>query len=74
MRFKEIEFKETASKRVYDSYIKRIKKTVKSLPSQDQIDILLELNSHIYEGLQHYKTETEINGLLDILDRLGVPE
>lgn len=74
MKIKEIEFKETASKRVYDSYIKRIKKAIRSLPLSDQNDILLEFNSHIYEGLQRNQNKFEIDNLLDILDKLGIPE
>lgn len=74
MKIKEIEFKETASKRIYNSYIKRVRKAIKSLPHQDQIEVLLEFNSHIYEGLQRQKNETEIDNLLDVLDKLGVPE
>jgi uncharacterized membrane protein len=74
MKIKEIEFKETASKRVYDSYIKRTKKAIRPLPLSDQNDILLEFNSHIYEGLQRNQNKTEIDNLLDILDKLGIPE
>ncbi len=74
MKVKNIEFKETASKRVYDSYMKRIKKTVKQLPPTDQKEILLEFNSHIYEGLQRKTDSLEIDHLLDILDKLGIPE
>lgn len=74
MKIKKIEFKETASKRIYESYMKRISKAIKSLPLQDQNEVLLEFNSHIYEGLQHQKNKTEIDGLLDILDKLGIPE
>ncbi|MEX0996264.1 MAG: DUF1700 domain-containing protein [Flavobacteriaceae bacterium] len=74
MKIKEIEFKETASKRVYDSYIKRTKKAIRLLPLSDQNEILLEFNSHIYEGLQRNKNKTEIDNLLDILDKLGIPE
>lgn len=74
MKIKEISFKETASKRVYDDYMKRIKKTIKPLRINDQNEVLLEFNSHIYEGLQLRKSEAEINVLLDILDKLGIPE
>lgn len=74
MKIKEIEFKETASKRVYDSYMKRIKKAVKQLPSSDQNEIILEFNSHIYEGLQRHTNSLEIDHLLDIIDKLGIPE
>ncbi|MFL9845100.1 hypothetical protein [Flavobacterium rhizosphaerae] len=74
MKIKELEFKEIASKRIYESYMKRISKVVKPLPVQDQNEVLLEFNSHIYEGLQRQTNKAEVEGLLDILDKLGVPE
>lgn len=74
MKLKEIKFKNTASKRVYDNYMKRIKRTVKSLSSQDQQEILMEFNSHIYEGLLHKTQSNEIDRLLDVIEKLGEPE
>lgn len=74
MKLKEIQFKEPASKRIYDKYMSQVRKTVKPLRTQEQNDILLEMNSHIYEGLQHHKQNNEVNALLDILDKLGVPD
>jgi hypothetical protein len=74
MKLKEIPFNDTASKRVYQNYMKRTKRTIKSLPSKDQQEILLEFNSHIYEGLKHNNQQNEIDSLLDVLDRLGEPE
>ena len=52
----------------------QVKKTVKPLDTKEQNEILMEINSHIYEGLQRNKTNNEIDRLLDILDKLGVPE
>ena len=73
MKLTEIPFKRNASKRIYDDYLKRVKKTIKPLYPEDQKEILLEINSHIYEGLQHKKNENEVDALLDILDKLGPP-
>lgn len=74
MNIKPIPFTDSASARVYQNYLKRIKKTVSSLPKKDQQEILLELNSHIYEGLKHKTQKSEIDRLLDILEKLGEPE
>jgi len=74
MRLLEIQFEEKASKRIYDKYMSQVKKTVKPLNAKEQDDILLEINSHIYEGLQQNKHNDEIDRLLDILDKLGVPD
>lgn len=74
MKFKEIKFTDTASKRIYDNYIRRIKKTIRPLPLQDQNEVIMEFNSHIYEALQHKDQKNEIDRLLDVIDKLGEPE
>lgn len=74
MKLKEIEFNDPASKRVYGSYMKRIMKTISPLSTKDQNEVLLEFNSHIYEGLQHKNQINEIDKLLDVIDKLGEPE
>jgi len=47
---KAIEFKLSASSKIYADYMKRMKKMISSLPKEDQEDILMEFNSHIYES------------------------
>lgn len=76
MNFKPIPFTDAVANRVYQNYIKRINKTVASLPAKDRQEILLELNSHIFEGLKHktQQKEVEVERLLDILEKLGEPE
>jgi uncharacterized membrane protein len=71
---KQINFKQSASQRIYDDYMKRITKAVATLPSADRQDILMEFNSHIYEGFQSSSKESEVDNLLDVLQKLGVPE
>lgn len=74
MKLKDIPFNDSASKRVYQNYMRRIKRTIKPLPPKDQQEILLEFNSHIYEGLKRKDQQNEIDRLLDVLDHLGEPE
>lgn len=71
---KQIRFKQTASQRIYDDYMKRIRKTITTLPKHDREDVLMEFNSHIFEGIQNNTEESEIDGLLDIIQKLGAPE
>ena len=71
---KQISFKQSASKRIYDDYMKRIRKTTSRLSKLDQEDILMEFNSHIFEGIQNSTAEFEIDSLLDITQKLGTPE
>lgn len=69
-----INFKQTASQRIYDDYMRRIRKTVATLSNADRQDVLMEFNSHIFEGIQNSNEESEVDSLLDILQKLGIPE
>jgi len=71
---KPIEFEHKAAQRIYDDYVNRINRTVATLSKADQNDILLEFNSHIYESMQGSNKESEIDSLLDVLQKLGAPE
>lgn len=71
---KQLEFKQEAAQRIYDDYIKRINRTIVALSKADQQDIQLEFNSHIYESMQGSTKESEIDSLLDVLQKLGAPE
>ena len=74
MKIENIKFIQEASKRVYNDYMKRVKKATSSLSKQNQDDIYMEFNSHIFEAIQHKNDVNEIDLLLDILEKLGIPE
>ncbi|MCX2495699.1 DUF1700 domain-containing protein [Pedobacter sp. PF22-3] len=74
MKLKEIQFNDQSAERIYKDYLYRIRKEVKGLNQQNQDEILMELNSHIYENLQEHPTGNEVEKLLDILEKLGRPE
>lgn len=63
-----------AAQKVYSGYIRRVKRAVSKLPQADREEVLMEINSHIYEGLQRGEGGDEVNTLLDTLERLGEPE
>jgi uncharacterized membrane protein len=74
MRIEDIKFEEKASQRIYNDYMKRIRKATASLSKIDQDDIYMEFNSHIYESIHRKKDGNEIDLLLDIIEKLGLPE
>lgn len=75
MKFKEIEFKDNNSTRIYKDYIGRVKSSIKILDSNNQQEILLEINSHIYESvIDNSGNKGEVEHLLDVLEMLGSPE
>lgn len=71
---KQLEFKQQAAQRIYDDYIKRMNRITVSLSKADKHDIQLEFISHIYESMQGSTLESEIDSLLDVLQKLGAPE
>ena len=74
MKIENIKFSQEASNRIYNDYMKRVKKVTSSLSKQNQNDIYMELNSHIFEAIQQKSGINEIDLLLDILEKLGIPE
>nr|WP_315193595.1 DUF1700 domain-containing protein [uncultured Flavobacterium sp.] len=74
MKIENIKFSQEASKRIYIDYMKRVKKVTSSLSKQNQDDIYMEFNSHIFEAIRQKNGINEIDLLLDILEKLGIPE
>ena len=74
MKIENIKFSQEASKRVYNDYMKRVKKATSLLSKQNQDDIYMEFNSHIFEAIQQKNGINEIDLLLDVLEKLGIPE
>lgn len=73
MELKRITFKRAEAQAIYDNYLKQIQAATNKLAHQDQQDILMEWNSHIYESLSQLKNEDEVAGVSDVINRLGVP-
>lgn len=68
-----INFNTTSAQKIYDRYLKRVNRTAAILNKEDRRDVLMEINSHIFEGLQKSQND-EVSNLLDLLDSLGEPE
>ena len=71
---KSIAFKDKSADKIYQSYLRRIRRTLSVLSENDKTDLLMEYNSHIYEGLQRYSNQNEVESLLQIIQELGDPE
>jgi uncharacterized membrane protein len=71
---KRIEFKEEAAERIYSDYLRRSERSLKRLSEKDRNEILMEINSHIFEYLQDHSKEDELSALLNVIERLGAPE
>ncbi len=51
-KVKNIEFKSISAQRIYNDYLKRVERTISILSEKDKLDMLMEINSHIYEAMQ----------------------
>lgn len=71
---KQIEFKQDAARRVYADYVRRSKRSLNLLSEHDRNEVLMEINSHIFEYLKDHPDEDELNALLNVTDQLGAPE
>jgi hypothetical protein len=69
-----IAFRSDAARRIYEDYLQRSRRVAAILSEQDRKDCLMELNSYIFEYLEDHKGQDEVEGLLNILERLGPPE
>ena len=71
---KTIQFTNKTAQKIYNDYISRIKRTTAPLNKTDREEILMELNSHIYEGMNNTNDESEIENLVNLTGKLGAPE
>lgn len=72
---RKIEFTDGNAKIIYNDYISRLQKVINKLPNADKIDILKEVNSHIFENMANKDIdESEVENLLKSLSALGIPE
>ena len=73
MELNKINFINTNAQKIYENYLLQIQLATKKLSKADQQDILMELNSHIYESLQKNNDKEELSSLLNALEKIGIP-
>lgn len=73
---KKIEFENLSAQKVYNSYIRRIERTIKSLSKSDKNEIMMELNSHIQAAIESTEVskDNELDSIIKITEKLGDPE
>jgi uncharacterized membrane protein len=71
---KKLVFNSPTAQKIYDDYFKRVQRCISILSAADQQDMLMELNSHVYEGTQSANLQNEVDALMDVLTKLGMPE
>jgi hypothetical protein len=66
-----IHFTDKNSKRVYDQFLMALDSRMKSLKKTDRLEMQQELTSHIYESMVASPAHTEVEKLLDAIEKLG---
>lgn len=69
-----MKFQSGSAQKIYNDYIKRVSRCINILSAPDQLDILNEIRSHIYEGMNSSDSKDEVATLLTLLEKLGMPE
>jgi len=54
--------------------LKRVEKCLTILSKVDRQEMLMEINSHIFEGMQRFSDNNETDNLLTVLEKLGTPK
>jgi len=70
----ETQFKEEASKRIWDNYFKRVNRFLRSVPAQQKDEMILELKGHLWESMTNDNAEKEVDRILNALEKLGEPD
>jgi hypothetical protein len=71
---KRIIFTNPTAQKIYDDYFNRVNRCVSILSANDQLEMMMELNSHIYEATNAASPANEVEVLVDTLEKLGAPE
>lgn len=71
---KRIIFTNPTAQKMYDNYFARVSRCIKILSATDQQELLMELNSHVYEATHRGIAGSEVEILVDALEQLGAPE
>jgi len=69
-----INFKSSSAQHIYDDYMRRVDKCIALLGEADKTELVMELNSHIYEAMAKDANGNEVDCLLEVIAGLGVPE
>ena len=71
---KRIIFTNPTAQKIYDDYFARVNRCISILTADDQRELLMELNSHVYEATHKGVPGNEVDVLVDVLEKLGAPE
>ena len=68
-----IKFMDAGAQEIYDSYLKKVFHVMAGMDASFKDNMLMEINSHIYEGINQLEEGTELEKLKLLLQGLGEP-
>lgn len=69
----EIKFKSEISQRIWNNYIKQVHRIIKPLKNDQKNEIIMELQSHVFESMTHDLESNEETKILNVIEKLGDP-
>jgi hypothetical protein len=69
----EIKLQNSVSRRIWENYSKQINRIIKPLADKQKEEILLELQSHLYESMANDCAADEESRVLNAIEKLGDP-
>ncbi|UCH97429.1 MAG: hypothetical protein JSV88_11405, partial [Candidatus Aminicenantes bacterium] len=67
-------FTDTVTIKIWHQYFRRVKRCAKPLKSNQQEELLLEIQDHLLESFKQETGSNEAEKLLNAIDKLGDPE
>ena len=74
MKFKNLEFSNIIAQSLYQDYLDQVRKATKTYSPPDKEEVLMEINSHIFEAIKQCTLHDELSCLQTIINQLGSPE
>jgi uncharacterized membrane protein len=65
---------DTVAKKIWHQYFRRVKRCAKPLKSNQQEELILEIQDHLFESFKQETGNKEAEKLLNAIDKLGDPE
>ena len=69
----EIKLHSNISKRIWNNYIKQVNRIIKPINDKQKEEILMELQSHVYESMTNDCSGDEESKILNAVEKLGDP-
>lgn len=67
-------FSDKVAKKIWNHYFRRVSRCSAALAPEQQEDLKLEIQDHVYESFNREKGDSEAERLLSVIEKIGDPE